>query len=135
MVQSLFKRPAFMAAVGGAVAVPSAAQAEPNYRVCGVYNSAQSTGAIGTGLVVKVWKGDDTNTCGKKIDAMRKMYPRAWRGSTAKLDYRMMRCEDFAIKTGFQSDPCDLLRVNTIYRVYSTWDLYHPVTDANILVV
>jgi len=117
---------AALAALGLAVGAPTAAHAQSGYRVCGVYNSSQSTGAIGTGLVTKVWKDDNTNTCGEKVAWMATYYANAWPGSTAEQSYKMMTCEDFATRSGISGDPCPGMTVNKIYRNYSAYDLVHP---------
>jgi hypothetical protein len=117
---------AVLLATVGAVALPTAAQAQSGYRVCGVYNSSQTTGAIGTGLVTKVWKNDNTDTCGEKVAWMETYYADAWKGSTAQYDYKMMTCEDFAARTGTSGDPCNGMTVNKIYKNYSAFDLVHP---------
>lgn len=118
---------ATLAALLLAVAVPTAAHAESGYRVCGVYGSAQSGGEIGTGLVTKIWKDDNSDTCGHKVAWMATYFGNAWKGaSSPDNDYRMMTCEEFADRTGIQGDPCPSMAVNKIYRNYSAFDLVHP---------
>ncbi|MBT1631579.1 hypothetical protein [Curtobacterium flaccumfaciens] len=121
---------ALVIAVAGAVGLgvllsPVAAQAEPNYRVCGVFNSASQADGIGTGLVVKVYKNGDA-TCGSKIDYMDQNYAAAYRGSSAQQKFIMLSCEEFASRTGTSGDPCDTMDVNSIYRFTSAADLLHP---------
>ncbi|MBF4461147.1 MULTISPECIES: hypothetical protein [unclassified Rathayibacter] len=116
----------------GAMAVPLSAQAESGYRVCGVYNSAQNSGAIGTGLVTKVWKNDNSDTCGEKVAWMAAYYGYAWTGSSAENDYRMVTCEEFAARTGTVGDPCTDMEVNKIYRNYSAYDLRHPQAHGRV---
>ncbi|MBT1631567.1 hypothetical protein [Curtobacterium flaccumfaciens] len=116
----------FTIALGGTLAVPSAAQAQSGYRVCGVFNGAQGDYNFGTGLVTKVWKGDDSGTCDSKIDYMKQYYGAAWDHSDAVYTYRMFTCEAFAKRTGTPGDPCDDMIVNKIYRSYSKFDLRYP---------
>jgi hypothetical protein len=120
----------------GSVALPTAAHAQSNYRVCGVYNSARDGTddySIGTGLVVKIWKGDNTYTCLRKVRWMQRFYGTAWKGSSGDHTYYMMDCELFAVKTGTLGDPCDNMAVNKIYRNYSVYDYVHPVRDGSVV--
>jgi len=111
------------------IANPTAAQAESNYRVCGAYNSGQQD-LLGTGLVVKVYKhGPDT--CSLKLAFMKRYYYSAYKGSSVKMTFSMMTCEEFAIKTGMTPvshivDPCPRMDVNKIYKYTSYADSEHP---------
>ncbi|MBT1636348.1 hypothetical protein [Clavibacter michiganensis] len=113
----------------GAVASPAAAYAQSNYRVGGLYNSATDEDGIGTGLVVKIWKGDDTYTCERKVRWMQRFYGTAWTGSYGRIPYYMIDCDLFAARTGIPGDPCIHMSVNKIYRDYSAYDAVHPVRE------
>ncbi len=71
-----------------------------------------------------VRKGGDS-TCEKELAYMKTNYAEALSGSTSKVPYRMITCEDFAKLVNRESDaaqqvsPCDemMTRVNGIYRV------------------
>lgn len=119
--------------LGTAVDISAPASAQSGYRVCGVYNSAQTEGAIGTGLVAKIWKDDRTDTCAKKIEWMANNYKAAWPGSYAEHHYEMIPCEAFATRSGIAGDPCDLMATNQIYRNYSTFDLVHPQSTGSVI--
>jgi len=103
------------------------AEAQSNYRVCGVWNSTSSRGQIGTGLIVKVYKGGG-ETCAKKLGFMLSNYGSAWQGSQAKHSFVMMTCEEFGDRsgTGRDPDPCYGLDVNAIYKFTSPNDRIHP---------
>jgi hypothetical protein len=116
----------------GSVALPTAAEAQSGYRVCGVYNSASDSRSIGTGLVAKIWKGDNTYTCLRKVRWMQRFYGTAWKGSSGLATYYMMDCELFAVKTGTPGDPCDNMAVNKIYRNYSVYDYAYPVNEGSV---
>jgi hypothetical protein len=102
------------------------AQAQDNYRVCGVWNSAGSPGQIGSGLVTKVYKGG-ADTCQQKLGFMISYYGSAWRGSDARDSFYMISCEDFAKRLGSGGDPCYGLKTNAIYKYTSPSDKLHPV--------
>jgi hypothetical protein len=117
---------AFALVSAGLAAGPApAAQAQPNYRVCGVWNSSQSVGELGSGLVVKVYKGG-ADTCRQKLGFMIKYYGNAWQGSSAQYEFEMLSCEEFGSRTFTGADPCYALDVNAIYKYTSPNDAIHP---------
>lgn len=131
------RRTKFIAIVSSALALAAVmslgsggapAHAQSGYRMCGVYNSANQANGIGTGLVVKVWKDDNSNTCGKKIDFMTRYYGSAYRNSTAQHSFWMISCEDFFNRIAIYQDDCGSMDVNKIYRMYSAADLLHPTS-------
>ncbi|MBT1636333.1 hypothetical protein FGG90_07650 [Clavibacter tessellarius] len=120
--------------VTGAVMGPAtAAHAQPNYRVCGVYNSATG-GNYGTGLVAKIYKDDENNeTCSQKLDFMRAYYDQAYPTSSGRLSFVMVTCELFDTRVGAEggSDLCRDMDVNLIYKYTSKYDAKYP-GDAGI---
>ncbi|ALD13484.1 hypothetical protein [Clavibacter capsici] len=109
-----------------AVGPAPAALAQSNVRVCAAWNSAQTPGSIGTGLLVKVYK-DGSYTCDQKLEYMYDHYGEAYRGSSVQHTVRLISCEDFAVRIGSSGDPCYGLTENAIYRFTSSQDLLHPV--------
>jgi hypothetical protein len=102
------------------------AQAQDNYRVCGVWNSAASGGEIGSGLVTKVYKRGGS-TCEQKLGFMISYYGSAWQGSHAGGSFYMISCEELGKRIGPGGDPCYGLATNAIYKFTSPNDLLHPV--------
>ena len=102
-----------------------AAEAESNYRVCGVYNSARFGNEIGTGMVVKIYK-NGPDTCDSKIGYMQSHYAGVYRGSYPQEVFHMITCEDFGARSATGSDPCYGLQVNYIYTFTSPNDRIHP---------
>lgn len=118
---------AFALVSAGLAAGPApAAQAQSNYRVCGTWNSSQSDGEIGSGLIVKVYKGGP-DTCHQKLKFMFQYYGLAWQGSSAEQRFDMMTCEEFGQRSDTGTDPCPGLDVNAIYKYTSPFDKIHPV--------
>jgi hypothetical protein len=102
-----------------------AAQAESNYRVCGVFNSSRNGDEIGTGMVAKIYKYG-SETCDSKIGYMQAHYGEVYRGSYPGQVFHMITCESFGTRSGTGSDPCYGLTVNRIYTFTSPNDRIHP---------
>ncbi|MFT2691117.1 hypothetical protein [Clavibacter zhangzhiyongii] len=119
----------------GAVMGPApAAHAQPNYRVCGVFNSATG-GLYGTGLVAKIYKDDANNeTCSQKIDFMRNYYDQAYPTSSGRVSFVMVTCETFSTRVGAEkgSDLCRDMDVNLIYKYTSKYDAKYPGGAAGV---
>jgi hypothetical protein len=101
------------------------AQAESNYRVCGVFNSARGGNEIGTGMVAKIYKYG-SETCDSKMEYMVQHYGSVFHGSYADLNFHMITCENFGERSGTGADPCYGLQVNYIYTYTSPNDRIHP---------
>jgi len=108
-----------------AVGPAPAAEAQSNFRVCVAWNSANTSGGIGTGLAVKVYKGGD-DTCARKVEYMQNYYGQAYAGSSAKNFAYMITCESFGERIGLGGDPCYQLRQNAIYKFTSAADERYP---------
>jgi len=108
-----------------AVGPAPAAEAQSNFRVCAAWNSASTSGGIGTGLVVKVYKRGDY-TCAQKLEYMADNYDQAYSGSSVAHVARMITCEEFAERIGIDDDPCDRLTQNAIYKFTSSVDERYP---------
>ncbi|MFT2713105.1 hypothetical protein [Clavibacter sp. Sh2126] len=102
-----------------------AAQAESNFRVCGVFNSARYGEEIGTGMITKVYKYG-SSTCDSKMNFMAQRYGQVYGGSYPYENFHMINCEDFGSRSGTGADPCYQLDQNIIYTYTSPNDRVHP---------
>jgi hypothetical protein len=105
-----------------------AAHAQANFRVCVAWNSAATSGGIGTGLITKVYKNGD-ETCARKVEYMENYYGEAYAGSSAKHFAYMITCEQFAERIGIDGDPCYGLVQNAIYKFTSSADQRYPADN------
>lgn len=111
-----------------AVGPAPAAHAQSNVRVCVAWNSAATSGGIGTGLIVKVYK-NGSFTCDQKLEYMYDHYGEAYRGSSVQHVERLIPCEEFAERIGIDYDPCYGLTQNAIYKFTSSADERYPADN------
>lgn len=104
--------------------------AQSGYRICAVSND-DGSGYLNRGLITKIANNNGDDTCGKKMVFMHKYYPNAYGGEQATKAYRMWQCESFSGAMGANTDMCEFMEVNKIYKYNTVYGKY-SVSKPNV---